>query len=353
MKVAILNDTHCGIRNSSNIYMDYQEKFYRDVFFPYLKDNDIKNIMHLGDYFDHRKYINFKALNHNRKVFLDVLKKDGITMDIIPGNHDVFHKSTNDLCSLKELMGFYTSNVNIIMEPKVLDFDGCKIGMIPWINNENYVETMKFVANCKAPFIGGHFEFSGFEMNKGHICATGMSTKPFDRFEAVWSGHYHTRSSMGNINYLGAQMEFNWADVDDAKYFHVFDTDTRELTMVRNPLTLHTKINYDDTNTDYSKYDFDSLDGQFVKVIVIKKNNSFDFDRFIDKVQDSNIHELKIAESFSEFLGENVDDQGIEVEETATLLDSYVEAVNSDLDTDRMKIMMRSVYTEATNLEIA
>ena len=33
MKVAILNDTHCGVRNSSEIMMDYQEKFYRDVFF--------------------------------------------------------------------------------------------------------------------------------------------------------------------------------------------------------------------------------------------------------------------------------------------------------------------------------
>ena len=41
MKIAILNDTHCGIRNSSDIFMDYQEKFYRDVFFPYLLENDM------------------------------------------------------------------------------------------------------------------------------------------------------------------------------------------------------------------------------------------------------------------------------------------------------------------------
>jgi DNA repair exonuclease SbcCD nuclease subunit len=353
MLIAILNDTHAGVRNSSDIYMDYQERFYRDVFFPYLKENNIKNILHLGDYWDHRKYINFKALNHNRKVFLDVLKKDGITMDIIPGNHDVFHKSTNDLCSLKELMGFYTSNVNIIMEPRVLDFDGCRIGMIPWINNENYADTMKFLANCKAPFIGGHFEFSGFEMNKGHICTSGMSTEAFGRFEAVWSGHYHTKSTLGNISYLGAQMEFNWADVDDPKYFHVFDTETRKLTKIKNPLTLHTKIIYDDSTYNYDNYDVNALAGQFVKLVVGKKGNSFDFDRFVDRIQDADIHELKIAESFSEYLGENIDDEGIEIEETATLLDSYVDGVTSDLETNRMKIMMRSLYTEAVNLEIA
>ena len=138
MKVAILNDTHAGCRNSSDIFIKYQERFYSEVFFPYMKEHDIKQILHLGDYYDHRKYVNFKALNSNRKVFLDRIREEGIHMDIIPGNHDVFYKNTNDLCSLKELLGHYTSNVNIIMKPKVLDYDGCSIAVVPWINNENY-----------------------------------------------------------------------------------------------------------------------------------------------------------------------------------------------------------------------
>ena len=101
MKVAILNDTHAGCRNSSDIFIKYQERFYNEVFFPYMEEHDIKQILHLGDYYDHRKYVNFKALNSNRKVFLDRIRELGIHMDIIPGNHDVFYKNTNDLCSLK------------------------------------------------------------------------------------------------------------------------------------------------------------------------------------------------------------------------------------------------------------
>ena len=46
MKIRILNDTHCGIRNSSDIFIDVK-KFYRDVFFPYLNNNGIK-VLHLG-----------------------------------------------------------------------------------------------------------------------------------------------------------------------------------------------------------------------------------------------------------------------------------------------------------------
>ena len=70
MKIAILNDTHCGVRNSSDIFLNYQERFYEEVFFPYLKEHDIKQILHLGDYYEHRKFVNFKALNQNRKHFL-------------------------------------------------------------------------------------------------------------------------------------------------------------------------------------------------------------------------------------------------------------------------------------------
>ena len=148
-------------------------------------------------------------------------------------------------------------------------------------------------------------------------------------------------------------MEFTWADADDPKHFHVFDTDTRELTPVRNPLTLFAKVMYNDEINDYSEYDVSHLKNKFVKVVVVKKTDPYTFDRLIDKIQDIDTHELKIAETFSEFLGENVDGEGISVEDTPSLIDSYVEAVTTDLDKDRMKVLMRTLYTEAANTEIA
>ena len=41
MKIAIINDTHTGIRNSSEIFLDNAETFYKETFFPYLKENGI------------------------------------------------------------------------------------------------------------------------------------------------------------------------------------------------------------------------------------------------------------------------------------------------------------------------
>jgi len=251
MKIAILNDTHCGCRNSSDIFMDYQERFYSEVFFPYLKQNGITQILHLGDYYDNRKTINLKALNHNRQIFLDKLREYNIHMDIIPGNHDVYFKNTIELNSLKELMGHYINEVDILMDPIVRDYGGVKFGLVPWICPENEKECLKFLENCGADVIGGHFELAGFEMDKGLVCKEGMDPKPLQRFETVLSGHFHTKSSKGNIHYLGAQMEFFWNDAHDRKFFHVFDTETREMMPIQNTVTLFHKIYYDENTINF------------------------------------------------------------------------------------------------------
>jgi len=352
MKIAILNDTHCGIRNSSDIFIEYQKRFYENVFFPYLIKNDIKQILHLGDYYDHRKYVNFKALNENRAHFLDKLREYGITMDIIPGNHDVYYKNTNELCALKELMGHYMNEINIIMEPKVMNYDGLDIALVPWINNQNYHEYTNFIQNCKAPILGAHLELTGFDMMKGVKNTHGMGTELFDRFEMVLSGHFHTKSSRDNIHYLGSQMEFTWADAHDHKYFHILDTDTRELKPVHNTETIFEKIMYNDANIDYNSIDVSHLKDKFVKVIVEKRENPFVFDRLIDRINQLGVHDLKIAETFDEFTGANVDDEGISVEDTSELLNGYVDNVETDLDKDKIKGIMRSLYVEASNMEI-
>ena len=352
MKIAILNDTHCGVRNSSDIFLDYQDRFYTEIFFPYCKEHNIKQILHLGDYYEHRKFVNFKALNSNRKHFLEPLRENGMTMDIIPGNHDVYYKNTNELCSLKELLGYFTNNVNIIMKPTVLDYDGCKVAVLPWINKSNYEEYTKWAMTCNASILGAHLELKGFDMMPGMPNPHGMNADIFSRFESVLSGHFHTKSSRDNVDYLGAQFEMTWADVDDPKYFHILDTETREIEAIRNPITIFKKVVYDDSKTDYDKVDVSQFEKQFIKLIVINKNDLYMFDKFIDRLQSIDTYELKIAESFDEYLGESVEDEKISLEDTTELLDSYVEAVDTDLDKEHIKVELRKLYTEAQNLEV-
>ena len=351
MKIAILNDTHCGIRNSSDIFMEYQEKFYRDVFFPYLNDNGIKRVLHLGDYYDNRKTVNFKCLNHNRKIFLEKLREYGITMDIILGNHDTYFKNTNTLNSLKELQGHYMNEVNIIEKPTVVNYDGLKIGLLPWIADDNREESLEFIKNCNASILGAHLELQGFDMSKGMPCMDGMDRKYFDRFEMVLTGHFHAKSNQGNIHYLGAQMEFFWNDCGDKKYFHILDTETRELTPIHNPNTIYEKIWYDIDNMSQFA-DLRYLDNKFVKLIVVNKGDPYQFERFVDRIQNQKIYELKIAEDFSEFLGDNVSDDEINLDNTETIVYNYIDSVHTDLDKERIKREISELMIEAQNLEI-
>jgi 3',5'-cyclic AMP phosphodiesterase CpdA len=353
MKIAVLNDTHCGIRNSSEIFLNNSADFYENIFFPECEKHGIEQIIHLGDYYDHRKFVNFKALNHNRKHFLNEIRARGMKMDIIPGNHDTYYKNTNDLNSLKECLGHYMNEIHIIMEPRVMEYGSLKIALLPWICQDNYEQSMKFIQECKADWLGGHLELGGFELMRGVENHHGMNHKLFEKFELVLTGHFHVSSRKDNVWYLGSQMEFFWSDAHDPKYFHIIDTETREIEKVHNPYTLFEKIVYNDEKIDYNNYDVTNLDNKFVKVVVVNKSDTFLFDRFIDRIQNQNIHELKIAENFNEFIGENVDDEGLAVDDTGQLVDDYIDGVDTDLDKDRIKVNMRELMTEAQALEIA
>jgi hypothetical protein len=258
------------------------------------------------------------------------------------------------LNSLKELLGHFTKEINLVLKPTVMHYRDCDIALVPWINPENLTESIAFLEKCSATIVGGHFELAGFEMMKGMPPAQhgSIETSVLDRFDMVLSGHYHTKSTKGNVHYLGTQYEMTWSDADDAKYFHVFDTETRQLTPVRNPYVIFNKVIYNDVLKDYSRYDVSKLKSSFVKVIVTNKSKPDMFDNFIDSIGAIEPHELKIAETYEEFSGENVNSDEIEkVTDTSDLLSVYVDAIETDLDKDTLKHRLRELYVEAQTLE--
>ena len=149
-------------------------------------------------------------------------------------------------------------------------------------------------------------------------------------------------------------MEFFWNDCGDEKGFHIVDTETREIEKIVNPYTLFKKILYNDEKIDYNAIDdLSEYDKHFIKLVIINRKDQFVFDRFVDRLQNQNIYELKIAENFDEFMGNNVEDNNIEFDDTSTIVDSYIDAVDTDLDKDRIKNQVRDLMTEAQALEVA
>jgi len=344
--VAVLGDVHLGMRNGSNHFSRHANKFFKEIFYPYLVEHKITEVIQLGDLFDSRTSVSVKAYNACKETWFDPLRKHSIHMHMLLGNHDILHKSSLTVNTPELLLaGEYMDNITIINEPKVIELYGTTFAMIPWICDGNKEAVFNFLSNDKiADICCGHFEIAGFDMMRGIPGHGGLPRDLFDRFEQTWSGHYHTKSydAYHRITYCGIPYEITFADMHDPKGFHVFDTDTRELTFIENPHTMFDRIIY---NEGWSG-DVRTLEGKAVKLVVEKKTDLYVFDRFVDSVKLANVYDLQIIENFGEL--QNVDvDGNITVEDSQSIINNYVDNLTTSVDKIRLKAYLAGIYAEA------
>ena len=346
MKVAIITDQHFGARKSSKFFHDYFKKFYDNVFFPYLKENKITTIVNMGDTFDNRRNIDISSLEWAKVNYFDPLREMGITIHTVIGNHDIYYKNTNDVSSVSLLLKEY-DNVIIYPETQEIKLGRLKILLVPWINQENEKISIDAIKKSKAKIAMGHLELNGFQATRGHMMEDGMDIKYFDKFDKVYSGHYHTRSTDGKIYYLGNPYEMFWNDVKDDRGFHVFDTETLEHTPVNNPYRLFYNVYYDDTN--YKLFNATEYKDKIVKVIVKQKTDQKQFEKFIDKLSAIGVQELKIVENFN--IQGNDDFEVEETENTISILNRYIDESEIDCDKSIIKGILRKIYSQACEVE--
>ena len=352
-KIALITDQHFGARNDSQIFLDFYEDFYKNVFFPKLKEEGIQNLLILGDTFDRRKYINFNTLQRAKQMFFDQLEQNEIYTYMLVGNHDTFYKNTNEVNSVRILSPPDDHFLTVIDSPREIQVEGYKICMVPWICADNYQESLELINNTDALLCCGHFEIEGFSMYRGHPCQEGLKRELFRKFEYTFSGHYHHKSDSGGIHYLGNPYELTWQDYQDPRGFHTLDLDSRVLTFHRNPYTMFHRVIYDDSNgvIEGLQTGYEHLKDRYVKVIVINKVNPYLFDRFMDAIYSVEPADVKIVEDFSDPTEGLDDDMVDQAEDTLSILNKYIDTVDSHLDNSKLKNIMRELYIEAVNSE--
>jgi DNA repair exonuclease SbcCD nuclease subunit len=346
MKVAVITDTHYGARKGSKYLHDFFKKFYDDIFFPTLERENIKTVIHMGDAFDNRRSIDLQSLEWAKQVVFNRIAEMGITLHMIVGNHDTYFKNTNSVNSVGLLLKEY-GNIKIYSEVEEVKLDKLKVLFVPWINQENEETTFKSIQNTSCTCAMGHLELNGFRAHRGHVMEDGMESELFEKFELVFSGHYHTRSNNGKIYYLGNPYEMYWNDVNDTRGFHIFDTETLEFEPINNPYKLFYNVYYEDT--PYQTFDTRDYVGKIVKVIVKKKSDSKKFEKFIDKLYSSGIQELKIVENFEIHIDEDFEVE--ESENTISILNRYIDESEIDCDKSIIKGILQKIYSQACEVE--
>ena len=351
MKVALICDTHVGARNDNLTVLKHTERFFKDTFFPYLKEHNIKKIIHLGDVFDRRKYTNHAILSRARKFFFNPIVEDGIDMDIIIGNHDCAYRNTADVNSPSLLLKDYPFNV--YSEAEYVDVGGLKLLYVPWITPETIENTMEKIGEAKAKIIMGHLEIQGFEMDRGRIADHGLNASIFEPYLSVFSGHFHYKSFSNGIIYLGTAVPLTWADYNLTKGFHILDTESLELEFVENPINFFKRVVYDDSEGEM-KVDFSEYDDCYVKIAVSKKTNPIWFEKFVDSMNKTNAANVMIVEE-SLFKAHSINDGGnIEIEDTMTFISKYIKDTDQKFTVPKEKLLslFDNLYRKANELEI-
>ena len=344
MRVAIITDTHWGSRKGSKLFHDYFEQFYKNTFFPTLEQQGITTVIHMGDAFDSRKSIDFVGLDWTRKVVLEPLSKYNV--HLITGNHDVYFKNSNKVNSPELLLKDY-ENIKTYSEPTEVNIGGLNILLLPWINSENQDKSFKLIKNTRAKVAMGHLELQGFRVNKNLVMDEhGLEANIFKNFKKVFSGHYHTRSDNGTVFYLGNPYEMYWNDVNDPRGFTIFDTETLEHFHINNSYRMFYNIYYEDT--PYQTFDVREYENKIVRVIVRKKSDIKQFEKFIDKLYNANIAELKVVENFAIEVSE--DFEAFESEDTISVLNRYIEEAEVNLDKSILQKMLGEIYQEACEI---
>lgn len=348
--VALITDIHIGVRGDSSHFHDSNEKFFKNVFFPKLKNLGITTILHGGDLFDKQASINLVSLKRAREYLFDPMGNAGLKMISIIGNHDISLKNTNDVNSPNLVLRDY-DNIVTVSEATNGPYGFL---LLPWINKENYDQSMSMVANTSAKHVLAHLELKGFSMYKGLLSGGGMDSSPFKRFENVYTGHFHHRSRVGNIEYIGAAGEHRWSDYDDWRGFHIFDTDTGKIVeSIENPYKMYAKVNIDGPE-ELVKY----RDSDIIQSFITLNVNNVDDGRLLNAVKKSIEAKGAVEVNINELRAAAVDEDGkeisveIETIETQTFFERYLNKIEGLRagQKERVSILLNRLFQEAEAL---
>lgn len=337
-EVAIITDTHFGVKNNSTYFLDMMESYYFDYFIPTIKSFGLNHIWHLGDFFENRKVIGVQTFNLIKKI-LDEIEKEHIGLTVIKGNHDMFFNNTNKVSSIDPLFSRY-SNIKIVHECEEIDFFGKKVMFLSWISPESRDRVNGRILETKCDVLCGHLKINNFEVIRGVVCETGMDQSMFDKFDRVLSGHFHVRSTNGRINYLGNPYQTTWGEAHDKKGFHVYDVVNDALRFVQNPSENYVIIRYEDDES----FDFDKFRNKIVRVY-FDEYDPEKFESFVDKLE-------KVCYSY---VIDDVRETQIEdhesycISDTTTLIKEWIDSmvVESRVDRKLLDEIVFSIYRES------
>lgn len=327
--------------------------FLGDVFVPKLEEMNIKTVVHLGDLFDRRKYVNIVTADAAMSSLIEPVLSRGVDLHVMVGNHDCYYRNTNRVNSVRALYGEAINRddrrrgkMSLYEEPTEIDL-GVKTLVVPWIPTDDAPEHLARVKRSSAPLCLGHLEIAGFDMYRGSTCEHGVERVTFDHFDTVLSGHFHTRSRKTNVHYVGAAGQYTWADHDDPRGFAVLDTDDLSVTYFDNPYECFAKVHYDGSDEAADSVREAALDRRFVKLIVAAGADVKKLAGVVDTVESRGVFDLQVVDDHGHRDAVSVEEISHSASDTLDIMRAMIEKNVDWRVKDEATALAVELYTEA------
>lgn len=310
--IAMIGDGHIGARTGSEFMRQFIKGYILDYFLPYCKDNGIHYVIQAGDFFDVRKFLYGRDRDWLVNEFVPKTIECEVEWHLDVGNHDITLGDDTKINWPEWLAAESKGYVVSYSKPTevVLGDSETKFLFLPWITNDNYETTLNAIEATDAPYCIGHLELAGFPMYQGSISEKGtICASKFKKFKAVYTGHFHTISQDGNIQYIGAPYHLNWQDHKDGtnRGFWIFD-ENNEAKLIRNgeDRSVFRVLTYNQETMQASDHknwaDKDWLDdvlgirGQIVRVVVENRDNNAQYKKFNDALKRANTIDYMVVD---------------------------------------------------------
>ncbi len=357
-KVALVGDLHLGVRASSSHFMSFQHEWLMWMFNK-CRDMGIKRIVFSGDMFDVRKALHGKLYDYLVTKLIPEMQSfvaEGGEIVSITGNHDITLRESNRISWVQMLSELSGGALKAYREADTHTFsNGDEMAMVPWINDENVNSTHDYILSTQAKYAIGHLELAGFPMYNGVPSEHGMSPELFSRFDIMFTGHYHTKSHMRNIMYVGAPYHLTWADFVDGnnRGFTVLDYETGKVEDVLNEpfMTLFSMMQYD-PKADYGKPELlEPYRGTIMKVIVDEAGTPAHMKKFLTALNGLDLIDFTVINNT--IMKEAQAVEVVKLSEadltlkTSEVVSSYIDGQELIHNPSRLKQLAHDVYRRA------
>lgn len=350
--IALISDLHFGVKSSSEKFLNIQINFFNNLLIPTLKNENVEYLFILGDFFDNPLTTNNLIKDTTINLINNIIKNlPDIKIIIQKGNHDIYFKNTLEVASINFLKQF--PNIEVISNIKEFVIDNKTILSVPWLIKDTYThnEFVKIIeSNKKYDFCFGHFEINQFEIIPSVIETKGFNIEDFSNFTEVYSGHFHIRNKIKNIQYLGCPYEITWNDFGSPKGITLLNLKDNTSKFIENTISpKHLKINLSSVVKD--KTILKSFKNNFIKFfhdVSLKPDKKLDLEDTLVKLGALELDIIDNTYTIEE------DDENIDVKEDVQgsplkfLFNFFDEIKHPDeINITELKLLNEKLYNDA------